>query len=142
MNIKERFLKVLQEDESDIFRDRIPSDDFDSTLDDDTNSSDFDTEGLGFDPTETQENQFVDVYEKVVGYEETISDLIDPDSGSLLQALSRMDRNDSIAKGAVDRVRRDAKKVSDSLSSIINEMKIIASMEESLRRKVESLNQK
>jgi len=141
MNIEERFLKILQEDEG-IFRDRNSREDFGSTLDDETNAGDFDTEGLGFDPTEKQEDDFLDVYVKVVGYEGTISDLIDPDSGSLLQALSKMDRSDSIAKGAVDRVRRDAKKVSDSLSSIINEMKIIASMEESLRRKVEALNQK
>ena len=142
MNIQERFLKVLQEEDGDVFRDRDSGDAFRSTLDDETQSGDFDTEGLGFDPTEKQENEFLDIYSKVINYEQTISDLIDPDSGSLLQALSRMDRNDSIAKGAVDRVRKDAKKVSDSLSSIINEMKIIASMEESLRRKVEALNQR
>jgi len=142
MNIKDKFIEILLEDENDVFRDRDAREDFRSTLDDETDAGDFETEGLGFNPTEKQEDDFLEVYAKVVGYEETISDLIDPDSGSLLQALSKMDRNDSIAKGAVDRVRRDAKKVSDSLSSIINEMKIIASMEESLRRKVEALNNK
>jgi len=144
--IQKMFLESFRLHEAegdDIFRSRTRSDQesFESGLDGETSASKYDTEDLGFDPTESQEDRFAEAYGKVEGLNQTIEDLISPDSGSgsLLKLLAEIDKSDSIAKGAADKVRKDAKKASDALSSIINELKTIASMEPSLRRKLESL---
>lgn len=144
--INKMFLESFQineEEGDDIFRDRTQSDRqaYEGGMDRDTNPEDFETDDIGFDANSQQEEEFVKAFSKVDMLERTIEELISPDDGqgSLLKILAQLDRNDSIAKGVADRVRRDAKKASDSLSAIANELKTVASMEPSLRRKLESL---
>ena len=134
------FEKVLlrEMDEDDVFRTRAG--DFEAGLDAESNPEDFEVDGLGFDATAKQEDDFINAYEKVQTLQNIIAELIDPDVNSLLKILSELDRNDSIAKGAVERVNRDAKKISDSASSIIHELMSIASREVSLSRKIKAIN--
>lgn len=144
--IKEMFVKsfLLKEADDDVFRDRTVDDGdaFEGGLDRGSDAGDFETDGLGFDATSSQEDRFVDAYQQIEGLGRTIDNLIDPDTGggSLLRLMAELDTNASIAKGGADRIRKDAKKAADSLSSIINEMKTIASMEPSLRRKIGAIN--
>jgi len=144
--IKELFTKQLLSEEDGVYRDRSrrfpdsSESDFDGGLDDGTDSSEYGTEGLGFDVSETEEKNFATVYAKVDQIESMMKELVDPkNQENLTRQLANFDRNDSIGKGLLDKLSRPILKSVDSLGSVKNMLDQVASAEPSLQRKIDAI---
>lgn len=147
-HIKDLFLKHLLNEEEDVFRDRsFPEEnetsDFEAGLDTDSVASDFGTDDLGFDPSAVVEQNFADVYAKVDKIDDMIKDLVDPKKeNNLTTLLSKHDRADSIGDGLIQKLQRPIQKASLALSEVKIILDQIASSEESLQKRVDSLKAK
>jgi hypothetical protein len=146
--IKDLFTKHLLNEEEDVFRDRsFPEEneatDFEAGLDTDGVASDFETDDLGFDPAAVVEDNFAEVYAKVDKIEDMIQDLVDPKKdGNLTSLLSKHDRSDSIGDGLIQKLQRPIQKASLALAEVKIVLDQIASSEESLQKRVDSLKSK
>lgn len=116
---------------------------FEDSLDQGTDPSEFDTEGLGFDEKGTAEDNFVEVYEKVSNIERFYEDMIDPKNPrNLTRLLAQGDRNDSILNGVIQKLERPILKAVQSAQEVKAVLDGVASREESLRKKIEQLSAK
>lgn len=145
--VEDLFKAYLLKEEEDVFRDRsFPEEeegDFEQGLDVDSEASDFDTDGIGFDPEAVSVDNFVKVYDKVDKIEEMISGLVDPKvDGNLTQLLSQNDRADSMGNGVIQKLEKPIQKASLALSEIKIILDQLASMEATLKRRIDSLDAK
>ena len=151
-DIKKLFRDILLEQDDELFPDRnkrvdrntsFPEDDkesFNSGLDLDSDPSEFDTDGLGFDAIKASEDNFAEVYQKVYDIDRMVKSLIDPtNEKNLSKLLSIHDRSDSIGNGLVDQLKRPILKASNSLTEVKNMLDQTASLEPSLKRKIDAL---
>ena len=135
---------LTEDDANSVFRDRkFPEGDggeFESSLDRDTDGSDFETDGLGFDATETQLDNFAEVYGKVTMLDNTINDLVDPENESnLTRLLAVYDRPDSVGNGLSDKLTKPISNAAKALSEVKITLNQIASAEPALKRKIAAL---
>lgn len=157
-HIKELFHKHLVTEREGVLRDRsvrrpepaefnFPDGDeaaaFDAGLDNDSVASDFDTDDIGFNPTEVAQDNFEAVYDKVEQIDTMIKDLVDPKKDdNLTKLLSLQDRADSIGDGLVRKLQRPIEKASLALSEVKIILDQIASSEASLQKRVDALKSK
>lgn len=156
--IKDLFKEtLLKEAEGDVFRSRdigerepasdsFPEDEdgsFESGLEPEGDPTEFETEGLGFDPTQVDEDNFAEAYERVEQIDQMIKDLVDPKiDNNLTRVLSKYDRADSIGNGVVQQLKKPIVKASLALSEVKIILNQIASMEDSLKKRVEAIQAK
>lgn len=153
--VKELFKTHLLKEEEEVFRDRSlpePSEsdfpentegDFEAGLEVGSDPAEFDTDDLGFDPEQIREDNFAAVYQKVDKIDEMIKDLVDPKvEGNLTNLLSQHDRADSVGNGVIHKLEKPIQKASIALSEVKIILDQIASMEATLKRRIEALESK
>ena len=135
--IDDIFRSVLLEND-DVFRDRRSrfeddTESFKDTLEDPSSSSDFDIDG-GVDVGDESEKIFLEVLENLEAYKQLNSEML-----SDLKKLAKIDRNDSIANGLTEPLKKIIEKDRNNIGEIVNKLEVTEAVSDKIKQRIASL---
>lgn len=135
--IDDIFRSVLLEND-DVFRDRRSrfeddNESFKDTLEDPSSSSDFDVDG-GIDVGDASESIFLEVLENLATYKQLNDEML-----SDLKKLAKIDRNDSIANGLTEPLKKIVEKARNNIGEIVNKLEVTEAVSDKIKQRIASL---
>ena len=129
-------IQEMDGDDSVFGRDRRnrEADAFNSSTDSDTPEGAFDSEGLGVDVDAEEERVFIEVLGSLERYKNMNDEML-----GTLEKLSQIDKNDSIANGLTDPLRKVVEKARNNIYEMVNKIEVTNAVSEKIKQKIASL---